>query len=92
MEIGGLTSFDANPLVSGAFQVRFADERSTRAAARDATGAGFVVEVRSDGMSGWLIVCQRRQSFPADEQDRYAGRLRNIALRNGGAYERFVAA
>ena len=77
--------------VSGAFQVRFEDEPATRVAARDATSAGFTVGVREDGVRGWLIVCRRRAPFPADEQDRYAGRLRTIATMYGGIYERFVA-
>ena len=77
--------------VSGAFQVRFGDERVTRAAARDATAAGFAVGVRADGVRGWLIVCQRRDEFPADEQARYAGRMRAIATTHGGTYEGFIA-
>jgi hypothetical protein len=76
--------------LSGAFHVRFEDERATRAAARDAVGGGFAVEIRAEGASGWLVVCQRRQSFPADDQSRYAGRLRTIAAAHGGAYERFI--
>jgi hypothetical protein len=76
--------------VSGAFHARFDDEQATRAAARDATSAGFTVGVRADSVGGWLIVCRRRNPFPADEQDRYAGRLRTIATMYGGTYVHFV--
>jgi hypothetical protein len=77
--------------VSGAFHARFDGEDATRAAARDATGAGFTACVRVDGAGGWLVVCQRRGPFPADEQERYAGRVRAIATKHGGAYDRFIA-
>jgi hypothetical protein len=77
--------------VSGAFHARFDGEDATRAAARDATGAGFTAGVRIDAAGGWLVVCQRREPFPADEQERYAGRVRAIATKHGGAYERFIA-
>ena len=77
--------------VSGAFQARFYDAPATRAAARDATAAGFTVAVRADSVGGWLVVCQRRNEFPADEQARYAGRLRAIATTYGGTYEGFIA-
>jgi hypothetical protein len=77
-------------VLSGEFQIRFTDEQATRAAAREATGAGFRVEIRAGGVSDWSIFCQRRAPFPAHEQERYAARLRTIATAYGGDYERFT--
>ena len=76
--------------VSGTFQARFDDERLTQAAARDATAAGFTHGVSVDDAGGWLLDCRRREPFPADEQHRYAGRLRSIATKHGGAYDGFI--
>ena len=75
---------------SGTFHVRFAHERAARAAAREAGAAGFAVEIRDGGQSGWLNVSRRKNAFPADERNRYVGRLRTIAAQHDGEYVGFV--
>ena len=45
-------------------------------------------ERQADG--GWLLTARRKNSFPADERDRYASRLKRICEPFGGRYDRFV--
>ena len=83
-------SGDAVRLLHGRFEARFDELESARAAARDACGVGFVVDVHEDAR-GWLTVGRRRQlPFPSDERDRYASRFHAIAAQHGGAFSRFV--
>jgi hypothetical protein len=77
-------------LLRGRFEAQFDDVDAARAAARDTRAVGFVTDVLQD-TQGWLIVGRRQLPFPADERDRYASRLHEIAKRHGGAYKRFVA-
>ncbi len=89
--IGSMSSnSNGTAFYSGTFHVRFAHERSARAAAREAGAAGFVVEIRDGGASGWLNVSRRKNSFPADERSRYVGRLRTIAALHDGEYVGYV--
>lgn len=76
-------------LVRGRFEARFEDVDSARAAARDASAVGFVVDVRRDA-TGWLAVGRRQLPYPGDERDRYASRFHAIATRHGGAFSQFV--
>jgi hypothetical protein len=75
---------------SGRFDMRFVDERTARAAARDARAVGFLAEIDDDGPGGWLVAGRRRERFPADEMARYASRLRAIATVHGGTFDRYV--
>jgi hypothetical protein len=85
------TAEESSRAQAGAFLVRFRAEHDARTAARDASGAGFAVDIRHDGGRGWLVTCRRRAPFPADEQRRYAGRLQALAAKHRGAYDHFVA-
>ena len=76
--------------VTGSFHMYFCDEAAARAAARDVSGAGFVADIRDQRTDGWLIVARRRQPFPADEQHRYASRLRGLVKAHGGNLKHFV--
>ncbi len=84
------SSMTATAFYSGTFHVRFDHERSARAAARDAGAAGFAVEIRDGGTTGWLNISRRKHPFPADERNRYVGRLRTIAALHDGEYVGFV--
>ena len=77
-------------IVSGRFDARFGEEQAARAAARDARSVGFEVTIHEHAVRGWLIVARRRQPFPGDDRDRYASRLRAIAVSHGGDYDGFV--
>lgn len=76
--------------VVGHFDAAFRDENAAKAAARDARAVGYVVDVEETGAGGWAIIAWRKDPFPADEQQRYAARMRAIAIRHGGSYMRFV--
>jgi hypothetical protein len=86
----GSSTTNGTALYSGTFHVRFELERSARAAAREAGAAGFAVEIRDGGATGWLNVSRRKQPFPADDQRRYVGRLRTIAALHDGEYVGYV--
>ena len=76
-------------LLRGRFEARFEDVDAARAAARDARGVGFAVDVRQH-TTGWLAVGRRQLPFPGDERDRYASRFHTIATQHGGAFRQFV--
>jgi len=77
-------------LVRGRFEARFEDVDAARAAARDARGAGFAVDVPRETPQGWLIFGRPKLPFPGDERDRYASRFHAIATQHGGAFSQFV--
>jgi hypothetical protein len=77
--------------VTGCFHLQFREESAARAAARDVRAAGFVVEICRQRVGPWVIVARRREPFPAEEQHRYASRLRGLANAYGGDCERFVS-
>jgi hypothetical protein len=77
-------------LVRGRFEAEFEDVDAARAAARDARGAGFVIDVPRETSQGWLIVGRPRLPFPGDDRDRYASRFHAIATHHGGAFRQFV--
>ena len=79
------------PFVRGRFEARFRNHERAQAAARDARTTGFVVDVCQEGRSSWLVVGRRKDAFPLDERDRYASRLKAIAIRHEGVYNQFVA-
>ncbi len=88
---GSGSSTTRTAFYTGVFHVRFAHERSARAAARDAGAAGFAVEILDGGgASGWLNISRCKHPFPADERNRYIGRLRTIAAQHDGEYVCFV--
>ena len=45
--------------------------------------------MREDG-AAWVLGVRRTGTFPADERDRYASRLRRIVQPYGGRYETFL--
>jgi hypothetical protein len=57
-------------------------------AARDCRSKAFTVEL-SDEPGDWYVLARRRDLFPASECDRYAGRLRVIAVEYDGTYDGF---
>lgn len=77
------------PLLEGSFLIAFDDERAALDAARECRSVAFVADV-SKGEDGWILKASRKNTFPADERDRYASRLRRICAPFGGRYERFV--
>lgn len=77
-------------LARGRFEAEFKDVDAAKAAARDARGVGFIVDVPRETAHGWLVVGRRRLPFPNDERERYASRVRAIATQHGGAFSRFV--
>ncbi len=58
-------------------------------AARDCRARAFTVEL-SDEPGDWHVLARRRDLFPASECDRYAGRLRVIAVEHDGTYDGFM--
>lgn len=76
-------------LLEGSFLIAFDDERAALDAARECRSVAFVAEISPDG-GGWLLSASRKNSFPADERDRYASRLQRICGPFGGRYDRFV--
>jgi hypothetical protein len=77
------------PLLDGSFLIAFDDERAALDAARECRSVAFVADV-SKAPAGWLLSASRKNSFPADERDRYASRLKRICEPLGGRYDRFV--
>ena len=76
-------------LLEGSFIIAFDAEQAALDAARECRSVAFVADVsKADG--GWLLTARRKNSFPADERDRYASRLKRIVEPFGGRYERFV--
>lgn len=81
---------DKSRFVRGRFEAQFEDVNAAKAAARDARGVGFVVDVPRETAEGWLVVGRRRFAFPGDERDRYASRFHAIARDHGGAFTQFA--
>jgi hypothetical protein len=77
-------------LTRGRFEAEFKDVDAAKAAARDARGVGFVVDIPRETAQGWLLIGRRRLPFPNDECERYASRVRAIATQHGGVFSRFV--
>jgi hypothetical protein len=77
------------PLLEGSFLIAFDTERAALDAARECRSVAFVADVTETG-AGWLLTVSRKNSFPADERDRYASRLQRICAPLGGRYDRFV--
>jgi hypothetical protein len=59
-----------------------------KVAARDCRAKAFTVEM-SERPGDWHVLARRRDLFPESECDRYASRLRTIALEHDGTYHGF---
>ena len=79
-----------DPMVAGVFRLSFATEATALAAAGEARTRGFVVEVTQDTSDRWQHRTRRRADMPVAELERYASRLRRIAVSFDGAYDSFT--
>jgi sugar/nucleoside kinase (ribokinase family) len=69
--------------------VEFDDEPSAQAAARECRSTAFVALVSPDDFGRWILTLRRKNTFPADERDRYASRVRRLVDPHGGRYTSF---
>jgi hypothetical protein len=75
-------------VISGLFRLSFPTEAAMKIAARDCRARAFTVEM-SARPGDWHVLARRRGDFPESECDRYASRLRGIAVEHDGTYHGF---
>jgi hypothetical protein len=75
-------------LISGFFQLSFPTQAAMKVAARDCRARAFTVQMSEDA-GDWHVLARRRDLFPESECDRYASRLRVIAVEHDGTYDWF---
>jgi Regulator of ribonuclease activity B len=75
-------------VITGLFRLSFPTEAAMKIAARDCRAKAFTTELSLEP-GEWHVLARRRDLFPASECDRYAGRLRLIAVEHDGTYDGF---
>jgi hypothetical protein len=81
---------DSPHLAAGTFRLSFSTEPTALAAAREARTRGFIVDV-TKADDRWQHHARTRAGSAVDDLDRYASRLRKLAVSFEGTYEGFTA-
>jgi hypothetical protein len=75
-------------VISGSFRLSFTTQAAMKLAARDCRARAFTVDMEENAGT-WHVLARRRGFFPESECDRYASRLRAIAVEQDGTYDGF---